>query len=104
MKKLSLRNIGQIRNADLHFGDLTVLVGPQASGKSITLQWLKLMQDTGLIQHQLDTYGLDYGGLLPDFLNVYFGEGMSSIWRADSQVQVDGKALDMARRIGRRAG
>lgn len=102
MKRLSLRNIGQIHDADLHFGDLTVLVGPQASGKSITLQWLKLVQDTGLIQHQLDTYGLDYGGLLPDFLNVYFGEGMSSIWRADSQVQVDGKALDMARRIGRR--
>ena len=42
MNRLTLNNIGQIKHADLRFGDLTVLVGPQASGKSITLQWLKL--------------------------------------------------------------
>ena len=50
MKTMRLRNVGQITDADLSFGDLTVLVGPQASGKSITLQWVKLLQDTGLIQ------------------------------------------------------
>jgi len=38
MKRLRLRNIGQITDANLQFGDLTVLVGPQASGKTITLQ------------------------------------------------------------------
>ncbi len=53
MKTLRLRNVGQIADANLAFGDLTVLIGPQASGKSITLQWLKLLLDTGLLQQQL---------------------------------------------------
>jgi hypothetical protein len=91
MKRLTLRNIGQIKEADLYFGDLTVLVGPQASGKSISLQWLKLVADTGLIQRQMKTYGLDYDRNLPQFLDVYFGEGMQSIWCAESNVQIDGK-------------
>ena len=77
-------------------------MGPQASGKSITLQWLKLLLDTGLIQQQLDTYGLDYGGQLPSFLDVYFGEGMRSIWHEGSEVLVDGKPIDMPKRISRR--
>lgn len=101
MKRLTLRNIGPIKEADLRFGDLTVLVGPQATGKSISLQWLKLLNDTGLIQHQMKTYGLDYGGSLPQFLDVYFGEGMRSIWHEDSKVQIDGKALNAEWRIGR---
>ena len=101
MKRLTLRNIGQIKEADLHFGDLTVLVGPQASAKSISLQWLKLLADTGLIQRQMKTYGLDYDGGLPQFLDVYFGEGMRSIWHDDSAIDIDGKLLKTEWRIGR---
>ena len=102
MKTLQLKNLGQIADASLEFGDLTVLVGPQASGKSITLQWLKLLLDTGLIQQQLHTYGLDYGGQLPSFLDVYFGEGMRSLWSEASEVLVDGKPIDMPKRVARR--
>jgi hypothetical protein len=101
MKQLTLKNIGQIKEADLHFGDLTVLVGPQASGKSISLQWLKLLADTGLIQRQMKTYGLDYDGSLKQFLDVYFGEGMQAIWKAESGIQVDGKDWNTEWRIGR---
>ena len=101
MKTMRLRNVGQIADANLAFGDLTVLVGPQASGKSITLQWLKLLLDTGLIQQQLHTYGLDYNGELPALLDVYFGEGMKAMWRADSEVQLDGKPIDVAKRMAR---
>ncbi len=53
MTTLRLRNIGQLTEADLHFGDLTVFVGPQATGKSIALQFLKLMVDTGQVQAEL---------------------------------------------------
>ena len=102
MKNLRLKQVGQITDANLGFGDLTVMVGPQASGKSIALQWLKLVGDTGLIQSQLDAYGLDYGADLPLFLDTYFGEGMRSIWHAGSSVEVDGKVVDVAKRIGRR--
>ncbi len=101
MKTMRLKNVGQIADANLAFGDLTVLIGPQASGKSITLQWLKLLLDTGLIQQQLHTYGLDYNGELPALLDVYFGEGMKAMWRADSEVQVDGKSIDVAKRMAR---
>ena len=44
---LQLKNIGQITDADIRFGDLTVFVGPQATGKSIALQFLKLLVDMG---------------------------------------------------------
>lgn len=45
MKKLSINNLGPIRNAEVGFGDLTVLVGPQATGKSLFLQILKLVRE-----------------------------------------------------------
>ena len=67
---LRLRNIGQIKEADLTFGDLTVLVGPQASGKSIALQWLKLVLDTGHVQSQLTQYGLDWNKALLEFIEL----------------------------------
>ena len=73
---LNIRNFGQIKEAKLSFGDLTVLVGPQATGKSISLQLLKLVIDAGQVQDELDRYGLDWAGSLPEFLDVYLGEGM----------------------------
>jgi hypothetical protein len=59
--KLLLENIGQIRGADVTFGDLTVLVRPQATGKSIFLQCLKLMVGPGYVLAELKRYGLDWG-------------------------------------------
>jgi predicted ATP-dependent endonuclease of OLD family len=47
MKTLNINYLGQIKEASLSFGDLTVLIGPQATGKSIALQLLKLMLDAG---------------------------------------------------------
>ncbi|HRI68301.1 MAG TPA: hypothetical protein PK156_28925 [Polyangium sp.] len=38
MKRLRVTGFGPIRQADVKFGDLTVLVGPQASGKSLFVQ------------------------------------------------------------------
>jgi ABC-type transport system involved in cytochrome bd biosynthesis fused ATPase/permease subunit len=46
------RSVGQIAEASLTFGDLTTLVGPQATGKSIALQLLKLMVDAGQVQEE----------------------------------------------------
>ena len=44
MKNLKLTSLGQIPEADISFGDLTVFVGEQASGKSILLQLEELYQ------------------------------------------------------------
>jgi predicted ATP-dependent endonuclease of OLD family len=50
MKTLRVSNLGPIKDASLEFGDLTVLVGPQATGKSLFLQLLKLLFDVGPIR------------------------------------------------------
>lgn len=85
MDELRLKNLGQIESANLTFGDLTVFVGPQATGKSIALQMLKLILDTRNIQDELEKYGLDWSGKLPEFLDVYFGEGMRHLWHANRE-------------------
>jgi len=95
MTTLELQSIAQIREAKLTFGDLTVFVGPQATGKSIALQFLKLMVDTGNVQEELRRHGLDWAGKLPEFLDVYFGEGMRAIWRDQSTVTWDGKLVNL---------
>ena len=41
ISSLNLERVGQMACADVTFGDLTVLVGPQATGKSIFLQFLR---------------------------------------------------------------
>ena len=35
MRKLTVRNFSVIKEAELEFGKITVLMGPQASGKSL---------------------------------------------------------------------
>ena len=52
---LQLKNIGQITDADIRFGDLTVFVGPQATGKTIALEFLKLAVDLDAIQERCDS-------------------------------------------------
>jgi hypothetical protein len=97
MKTLNIRNLGQIKRAKLTFGDLTVLVGPQASGKSIALQLLKLMVDAGQVQSEMGKYGLDWERSLPNFLDAYFGEGMKSIWReGKTSVKWEGKKVNLS--------
>ena len=96
MPTLNIENLGQIRRANLEFGDLTVLVGPQATGKSIALQLLKLMVDAGQVQEEMSRHGLDWDGKLSDFLDAYFGEGMHSIWNSGrTRIHWNNKAVDL---------
>ncbi|HYS75084.1 MAG TPA: AAA family ATPase [Burkholderiales bacterium] len=101
MTTLHIGNLGQIQRAELKFGDLTVLVGPQATGKSITLQLLKLLVDTGYVQHELSRHGMDWERKLPNFFDLFFGEGMKSIWRDGSAVSWNGSPVDMAALVKR---
>ncbi len=104
LTKLSIHDVGPLKEADLEFADLTVFVGPQASGKSIALQWLKLLTDTDAIKAQLLDYGTDWAGLEKDFLDLYFGEGMSSIWQApQSKLVWKGRPVDLSKLIKRKA-
>jgi hypothetical protein len=105
---LRLKRIGPINEAEIHFGDLTVLVGPQATGKSILLQFLKLLLDTGPIFRTLRLHGLDWDRQASSFLQVYLGEGMGTIWNpGGSEIWWRGKPInlaDLARSPKRRNG
>ena len=90
MERIKLTSLGQIREADITFGDLTVFVGEQASGKSILLQLVKLISDAGNITQTLKKHGFDWQKKSENFLSLYFGEGMEHIWKNDiTQVTVD---------------
>ncbi len=93
METLKVKNLGPIAEADIRFGDLTFFVGPQASGKSIVLQLVKLLVDKGSIIKTLKKHGYvwnDSNGLL----ELFYGEGMSNIWNAETEITVDGKAVE----------
>jgi predicted ATPase len=94
MKKISISSLGQLAKADIKFGDMTILVGPQASGKSILLQLFKLALDYGHITKTLKRY-YDWKGNLNDFLSLYFGEGMRGIWHDSTKVLDDGNKFDL---------
>ncbi|RKU10440.1 ATP-binding protein [Candidatus Poribacteria bacterium] len=91
MKRLTVTSLGQIREADITFGDLTVFVGEQASGKSILLQLVKLILDAGDITHTLKKHGFDWQKDSDKFLSLYFGEGMEGIWNKDETAVTYGK-------------
>ncbi|MBN2464663.1 ATP-binding protein [candidate division WOR-3 bacterium] len=104
---LELRNVGQLRQANVEFGDLTVLVGPQASGKSIFLQFLKLYLDARKVVSDLRRHGLQWQNDMPSFLGMYLGEGMQSLWSSgdeDSRVSVNGAAYDVTKVLRVRPG
>lgn len=90
MNYLKIKNFGPIDEISIDFGDLTILVGAQASGKSITLETLKLVVDRDNIINTLDRYNYIIGHDTNKILNVYYGEGMSSIWKKTSHIEYDG--------------
>ena len=99
MPHLKVSNLGPIKEADVHFGSLTVFVGPQATGKSILLQLHKLLVDTAYIKKQFLRAGVDWTGDFSAFLDVYFGEGMRSLWEGETRIILNETSIDLKKRI-----
>lgn len=91
MEHLKINSFGPIEEADVIFGDLTILVGPQASGKSIFIQLLKLLIDKNHIRKTLEQYNYIWGKDTNAILDFYFGEGMSKIWMENTEINLDNK-------------
>ncbi|AHK78166.1 hypothetical protein M911_02070 [Ectothiorhodospira haloalkaliphila] len=106
MTRLSVQHLAQIDRAQVDFGDLTLLVGPQASGKSVFLQLFKLLKDHGPITRTLKRYGYSFEADVPShvgdaLLVLMFGEGMGNIWTDRTQVRMDGRSAELeALRLG----
>jgi hypothetical protein len=83
--RLTIENFAQIRRVDIEFGDLTVLVGAQGTGKSLALQWLKAVLDGKQIVKALTDAGHTVSQ--KTIVDLIFGVGMASAWRETSTVR-----------------
>lgn len=93
---LEVENFGPVKHAKVAFGDLTIFVGPQATGKSIVLQLYKLLLDRGAIHKRMKDYNIRWGQSLPNFLELYFGEGMAGLYReGETRISYDGNQIDI---------
>lgn len=86
---LTIRNFAHMEEVRLELGDLTVLVGPQAAGKSLALQWLKVAMDGRQIVEALRGAGHPVNS--PEvLLDLIFGNGMAPAWqKGETQVFFD---------------
>ncbi|MFY9259681.1 MAG: AAA family ATPase [Gallionella sp.] len=91
--KLSIRNFAHLKQVDLTFGDLTVLVGPQGAGKSLALQWLKAAMDGKQLVEALKAAG--HPTDRPDVLvDLIFGSGMSPAWKeGETEIKLGSKKI-----------
>ena len=102
MKNLKVKSIGPIKEANIIFGDLTLFVGPQASGKSILIQLLKLLIDKTQIRRTLEGYGYIWDKDADKILDLYFGEGMANIWKETTSIELDDKVFTKASLLSKR--
>ena len=94
MERIQVENFGPIRQADITFGDVTVLVGPQASGKSLFVQLVKAVEDAGAIRKELKHYGFDWlhgKDVARDFSSIYFGGALADVVTDKTVIRCDGK-------------
>ena len=104
MENINIKSLGPIHSADIDFGDLTFFIGPQASGKGILLQMIKLLVDGDVISETLKQYGYILGIDSSDILDRYFGEGISGIWNSKTKILLDGQPYKKRFLIGKDPG
>ena len=90
---LKIENFAQIKKAEIEFGDLTVLVGAQGTGKSLALQWLKTAIDGKQIVTALRDAGQQASGA--QLIDLIFGQGMGAAWTKESRVTFNKKPISL---------
>ena len=94
MPTLEIHDFAQIRDAKIQFGDLTVFVGPQATGKSLILQLLKFALDRPVITADLKKNGLDWDQTVRHgLLSTFLGEGYHPAFSPQTQINWDSRSL-----------
>jgi hypothetical protein len=81
-----LENFGPIRDADVTFGDLTLMIGPQGTGKSLFLQMFKLELDAQLVLASKRTSGYIWPRSVDELLGIYFNWNQTGISTIDTKV------------------
>jgi energy-coupling factor transporter ATP-binding protein EcfA2 len=96
LPRLQVGNLGPVQSADLRFSDLTVIVGPQATGKSIFLQTLKLLVDRDQIHDTFKHHSMSFSDKAGAFMEGYFGRGLAGAWGAKSTMTWQGNSVDLS--------
>lgn len=96
MKNLCISNLGPIGHVSVDFGDLTFLVGPQASGKSLFLELLKYIVDKEYILSNLRKYNFIIDKKNPQkVLDVVFGDGLNKMFKLETGIQFDNETISI---------
>ncbi|MBN1772909.1 MAG: ATP-binding protein [Deltaproteobacteria bacterium] len=106
VQQLVIRRFAQIEDASIALRDLTFLVGPQATGKSLALQLLTLAYDGPRIARSLDDLGYSWSDG-KEFAYHYFGEGMENAWSTETDIRLGAWKIGLPRRkapLGRSEG
>lgn len=102
LDRLKIRNFAHIAQAELTFGDLTVLVGAQGTGKSLALQWLKMAMDGRQVVTALRDAGHFWKN--PEvIIDLIFGVGMGAAWGPRTQITFNRKRVS-PKTLGRIGG
>lgn len=96
MKSLQIKNFGPIQDVNVAFGDLTLIVGPQASGKSLFLELLKYIIDKEYILSNLRKYNFIIDKKKPQkILDLFFGDGMQRILKPDTEIFLNNREVTL---------
>jgi len=99
---LTVRNFAQLEEIVLPLADLVVMVGPQATGKSLVLELLKLAIDRNRIARVLKQHGFKWERP-EDFAALYFGGGFENSWTESTRVRYGNEDLTLRDIAGSRA-
>jgi hypothetical protein len=90
--RLTIKNFAQLTDVTVDFGDLTVLVGAQGTGKSLVLQWLKTAIDGKQIVSALRDAGQNVSDA-EKLVDLIFGIGMGPAWTGRTSIAFNGHVL-----------
>ena len=94
MDNFVVENLGPIAKADVTFGDLTILTGPQASGKTLFLETFALSYDPYTIatEYLISNESI----ILNDFLDFFFGDSMHSVIHEDTKFYLNSEVIRLS--------
>lgn len=101
--RLNIERFAFFESMSMELGDLTVLVGPQATGKTLLLELIKLVHDRNAIVKNLKKHGFSCQNR-EEFLQLYFGEGLESVYRDETKVSYNGNVFTPWPAKGKTAG
>ena len=97
----NVKNFGPIKEANVTLGDLTMLIGAQASGKSLFLQLVKLILDKRYVVATMDKYNYIIAKNSDNILNFYFGDGLSKMWTEETAISDDTNTFKKSDLLGK---